>query len=63
MFLMDSVETKNDFSGNLVMKVRRSWSNLNTDLTPAGFWIMHPDNDFEENRVAGSDYYGFWYDI
>lgn len=30
-------------------------------ITPATFWINHPDNDFIENVAAGSDGTGFWY--
>lgn len=40
----------------------RSWSLLNTDQTPAAFWITHPDNIFRRNHAAGSDRYGFWFD-
>jgi hypothetical protein len=36
---------------------------LNTDQTPAGFWITSPDNSFIENRVGGSDRYAYWYDL
>jgi hypothetical protein len=63
IFIEDAVEKKNYLYRNLVMKVKRSWSGLNTDQTPAGFWITQPDNDFIENRVGGSDRYAFWYDL
>jgi len=36
---------------------------LNTDQTPATFWITHPDNEFKNNVAAGSDRYGFWFDL
>lgn len=45
------------------MMTKRSWSLLNTDQTPAGIWITNPDNDFIGNHAAGSDRYGFWYDL
>jgi len=45
------------------MSTRRSWSLLNTDQTPACFWITNPNNDFIDNHAAGSDRYGFWYDL
>jgi hypothetical protein len=45
------------------MKTKRSWSLLNTDQTPACFWITHPNNIFIDNAAAGSDRYGFWYDL
>jgi hypothetical protein len=63
VFIEDAIETKNIMKGNLMMKVMRSWSLLNTDQTPAGFWITHPDNAFIENHVAGSDRYAYWYDL
>ena len=63
VFIEDAVETKNYIYQNLVMKTKRSWSLLNTDQTPACFWITHPDNNFIENHAAGSDRYGYWYDL
>ena len=45
------------------LKTKRSWSLLNTDQTPACFWITNPDNNFLENHAAGSDRYGYWYDL
>jgi hypothetical protein len=36
---------------------------LNSDQTPAGFWITFPDNIFTNNHVAGSDSHGFWFDL
>jgi hypothetical protein len=63
IFIEDAVEKQNYLYHNLVMKVKRSWSGLNTDQTPAGFWITQPDNDFIENRVGGSDRYAYWYDL
>lgn len=63
VFIEDAAETKNIMKHNLMMKVMRSWSLLNTDQTPAGFWITHPDNAFIENHVGGSDRYAYWYDL
>jgi hypothetical protein len=62
IFIEDAAETKNLVENNLVVDVRRSWSLLNTDQTPAAFWITHPDNIFRGNHAAGSDRYGYWYD-
>jgi hypothetical protein len=45
------------------MGTKKSWSLLNSDQTPASFWITHPDNNLEGNHAAGSDYYGFWYNL
>lgn len=63
VFIEDAVETKNYIYHNLIMKTKRSWSLLNTDQTPACFWITHPDNNFINNHAAGSDRYGYWYDL
>lgn len=63
IFMEDAVETNNVIEGNLVVDTRRSWSLLNTDQTPASFWITHPDNIVRNNRAAGSDRYGYWYDL
>jgi hypothetical protein len=63
VFIEDAAETKNIIKGNCLINTIRSWSLLNTDQTPACFWITHPDNAFIENRAAGSDRYGYWYDL
>ena len=62
-FIEDGAETKNILKDNLAVKSKRSWSLLNTDQTPASFWITHPDNTFIGNHAAGSDRYGFWFDL
>lgn len=36
---------------------------LQTDLSVASFWITNPSNHFRYNHAAGSDFYGFWYEI
>ena len=63
IFVEDAIETKNLIKNNLVIKTKISWSLLNTDQTPASFWITHPDNMFIGNHAAGSDKYGFWFDL
>lgn len=62
-FIEDAVERYNVVRDNLVMGTERSWSLLNTDQTPASYWVTHPDNEFTGNHAAGSDRYGFWYDL
>jgi len=62
-FIEDAVETNNYYNNNLAVKVRESMSLLNTDTWPAGFWITHPNNIFTNNHVAGSDKFGFWFEM
>jgi len=61
-FIEDAIETNNLFDNNLAILTKRSWSLLNTDQTPASFWITNPNNIFRNNHAAGSDRYGFWFD-
>ena len=61
-FIEDAVETKNIIQENLAIRVHASWSLLNTDTTPACFWITHPDNIFKGNHAVGADRYGYWFD-
>ena len=63
IFIEDAAETKNLIDGNLVVDTRASDSLLNTDATPASFWITHPDNIFINNHAAGSDRYSYWFDL
>jgi hypothetical protein len=63
IFVEDAVETRNYIHHNLIVQVKSSFSLLNTDWTPAGMWITHPNNIFVENVVAGTDAYGFWFDM
>jgi hypothetical protein len=62
-FVEDAVEKYNVIRNNLVMGTEKSHSLLNTDATPASFWITFPDNEFQGNHAAGSDRYGYWYDL
>lgn len=39
--------------GNLGMLTRATPALLNTDTTPATFWITHPNNTIVNNRAAG----------
>lgn len=63
VFVEDGVETKNRIEYNLVIKTEPSFSLLNTDSTPACYWITNPDNIFVGNVCAGSEHYGFWFDL
>ena len=61
--IVNAIESKNTIKGNLVMRTTASQSLLETDKTPASFYITYPDNEFLNNHAAGSDGYGFWYDL
>ena len=63
IFIEDAIETKNLIEGNLIVDVRRSWSLLNTDQSPASIWITSPDNIIRNNHAAGSDRYSYWFDL
>mmetsp|Transcript_29621 Transcript_29621/g.95059 ORF Transcript_29621/g.95059 Transcript_29621/m.95059 type:complete len:1807 (+) Transcript_29621:66-5486(+) len=62
-FIEDSIEQYNTIKGNLAMRTRASASLLDTDNTPASFWITNPNNYIVDNAAAGSDRYGFWFDL
>lgn len=62
-FFEDGAETHNYLEKNLAIRTKTAWSLLNTDQTPASFWVRHPDNILRGNRAAGSDRYGIWYDL
>jgi hypothetical protein len=62
-FIEDAIETDNEISYNLGLSTKRSMSLLDTDTTPATFWITNPSNFVRHNAAAGSDRYGFWFDF
>jgi hypothetical protein len=62
-FIEDAVETKCVYDGNLSVLTRASNTFLNTDQTPGAWWITIADNILINNAVAGSDAYGYWYDM
>jgi len=63
VFIEDAIETSNHLTDNLIMNTQRSWSLLNTDQSPACFWITHPNNNFIGNHCGGSERYAYWYDL
>jgi len=63
IFIEDGIETHNLIEDNLVVNVKSSEALLNTDQTPACFWITNPNNIWRGNHCAGSDRYGFWFDL
>ena len=62
-FIEDGIESQNRIEGNLAVSTRPSSSLLDTDTTPASFWITNPSNTFVNNAAAGSARYGFWFDL
>ena len=63
IFVEDAVERKNVIQGNIVIGTRPCFSCLNSDMTPASYWLVNPDNYVERNIAAGSTHYGFWWFI
>ena len=62
-FIEDAAETNNRLTRNLAIRTEASSSLLNTDQSPASFWITHPDNTITDNHAAGSAGSGFWFDL
>ncbi|EFJ47178.1 hypothetical protein VOLCADRAFT_92358 [Volvox carteri f. nagariensis] len=60
-FLEDGIESGNLIEGNLAIHVKVSDALLNTDTSPAAFWITNPNNTVRNNVAAGSAAYGYWY--
>lgn len=60
-FIEDGVERANELVGNLGIRTIASSSLLNTDNTPAVFWVTNADNVVRDNAAVASDNYGFWY--
>ena len=59
-FIEDGDEAYNNITHNIAALVHVSTSNLNTDLTPAAFWVVSAKNFVVNNIAAGSAAYGFW---
>jgi hypothetical protein len=62
VFFEDAIEQYNTVENNLVMYVKQSFSLLDTDQTPACFWITNPNNYINNNRAVACGFYGFWLD-
>eukprot|EP00698_Gefionella_okellyi_P011072 TRINITY_DN2904_c0_g2_i1.p1 TRINITY_DN2904_c0_g2~~TRINITY_DN2904_c0_g2_i1.p1 ORF type:complete len:3969 (+),score=910.30 TRINITY_DN2904_c0_g2_i1:483-12389(+) len=60
-FIEDGIEQNNTLQYNLASMTVPSYFNLNTDQTPASFWVTNPANYWRHNVAAGSDHYGFWF--
>lgn len=65
-FFEDGVEVGNTLHCNLGLSTRRPADGLrllDSDDTPATFWVTNPANHLTGNVAAGSDSHGFWYDL
>jgi len=62
IFIEDGAETNNRIEYNLVIAVRASMSLLNTDQTPAAFWVTNFNNIWIGNVSAGGPRYSYWFD-
>jgi hypothetical protein len=60
-FIEDGVEEYNVLDGNLAIKTIPSMNLLNTDQTPACFWIVSGKNRIINNHAVASRRYGIWF--
>jgi hypothetical protein len=60
-FIEDGVEEYNRVENNLAIKTISSMSLLNTDQTPACFWIVSGKNFILNNHAVASKRYGIWF--
>lgn len=61
VFIEDGVEEFNRVEGNLGIKTMPSMNLLNTDQTPAVFWIVTGKNYILNNHAVASRRYGLWF--
>lgn len=62
-FFEDGIEQHNVLEENLAIHTRQVWSMLQSDITAASYWVTNPNNELRNNRAAGGDFYGFWYEV
>ncbi len=65
-FLEDGVETGNRFTENLGLGTRPPAEEdrlLDSEVSPATYWISNPTNTYVGNTAAGAVGQGFWYDL
>jgi len=60
-FIEDGPEEFNHLENNLAIKTIPSMNLLNTDQTPAGFWIVSGANFILGNHAVASRRYGMWF--
>lgn len=59
-FIEDGPEVENRIENNLAIKTIPSMNLLNTDQTPASFWIVSCWNIIKSNHAVASRRYGLW---
>lgn len=59
-FMEDGVEEGNRFIHNLGVDTQEG-ATLDSDASPATFWITNPKNTYRGNAAAGSAGFGFWF--
>ena len=59
-FIEDGPEEYNRLENNLGIKAIPSMNLLNTDQTPAGFWLVSAKNYIIRNHAVASRRYGIW---
>ena len=60
VMLQTGTEVKCSITGNLVLDTREAIAGLNSELTPASYYISNLDNVVADNSAAGGIGYGFW---
>lgn len=60
-FTEDGIEAYNRLENNFALKTIPSMNLLNTDQTPAGFWIVSGRNYVIGNHAVASRRYGLWF--
>ena len=56
-------EKNNTITRNLLIDTRKSWVLQESDIKPASFYLNSPGNTLENNQAAGSDNYGYLFDL
>ena len=59
-FWEDGSERHNTVEDNVVFVTRVCTSCLNSDTTPANYWLTNPRNYLRRNVAGGGQFYGFW---
>ena len=62
-FIEDGIETNNLIENNLGISTLQIWTLLMSDTTATTYWISNPNNIIRNNRAAGGDWFGYWYQL